>query len=150
MHIHTVSPRRRHPPCWLPVQWRGKERRGEHFSSQLLLSVVRLSPPLNGVDPLQRPLVNEAIVTLTVDDLRCQVLMRAHERHGPRVCRLCVELHRRWATGEPRVALGRLPAVARQDARDEGRRAGGRRLSPIEESPVPAVESPVPAALIAA
>jgi hypothetical protein len=39
--------------------------------------------------------------------------VRAHERHGPRVHRLRVELHRCWATGEPSVALGRLPAAAR-------------------------------------
>jgi hypothetical protein len=43
--------------------------------------------------------------------------------------RLRIELHRRWATGEPHVALGRLPATVRQDARDEGHRAGGRRPS---------------------
>jgi hypothetical protein len=109
-----------------------------------------LLPPLNGVDPLQRPQVNDAAVALTADDLRCQVLVSAHERHGPHARRLRIELHRRWAAGEPHVALGRLPAVVRQDARDEGRRAGGRRPSPVEESPVPAVESPAPVALVAA
>jgi hypothetical protein len=81
------------------------------------------------VDLLQRPPVNDAAVALAADDLRCQVIVRAHERHGPCVHRLHIELHRRWAAGEPRVALGRLPAAARQDAQDEGHRAGGRRLS---------------------
>jgi hypothetical protein len=97
--------------------------------SMTLQSVARLLLPLNGVDPLQRPPVNGAAVALAVDDLRCQILVRAHEQHGPRVHRLRVELHRRWVAGEPRVALGQLPAAARQDARDEGRRAGGRRPS---------------------
>jgi hypothetical protein len=81
------------------------------------------------MDPLQRPQVNDADVALAADDLRCQVLISAHERHGPHARRLRIELHCRWATGEPHVALGRLPAAVRQDARDEGRRAGGRRPS---------------------
>jgi hypothetical protein len=92
--------------------------------SMTLQSVARLPPPLNGVDPLQRPPVNGATVALAADDLRCQVLVRAHERHGSRVRRLRIELHCRWATREPRVALGQLLAATWQDARDEGRRAG--------------------------
>jgi hypothetical protein len=86
---------------------------GNHSDcSMTLQSVARLLPPLNGVDPLQHPPVNGAVVALTADYLRCRVLVHAHERHGPRVRRLCVEHHRRWAADEPRVALGRLPAMA--------------------------------------
>jgi hypothetical protein len=99
---------------------------GNHSGCSMpLQSVARLPLPLNGVDPLQCRPVNGAAMALTADDLRCQVLMCAHERHGPRVRRLRVELHRRWAAGEPRVALGRLPAATRQDAQDEGHRVGG-------------------------
>jgi hypothetical protein len=95
-----------------------------------LQSVVQLPPPLNGMDLLQRPPINDAVVALIADDLQCQVLVRAHERHGLCVRRLRVELHHRWAVSEPCITLGRLLAVVRQDARDEGHLgAGGRRPS---------------------
>jgi hypothetical protein len=95
-----------------------------------LQSVVQLPPPLNGMDLLQRPPINDAVVALIADDLQCQVLVRAHERHGLRVRRLHVELHHRWAVSEPCITLGRLLAAVRQDVRDEGRLgAGGRRPS---------------------
>ncbi|BAS71200.1 Os01g0233850 [Oryza sativa Japonica Group] len=69
----------------------------------------------------ERPPVDGAAVPLAADDLRRQVLVRAHERHGPRVRRLRVELQRR-AVEEPEVRLGRLAAPLWEDPRQERRR----------------------------
>ena len=68
----------------------------------------------------ERPPVHRAAVALAADDLRRQVLVRADERHGARVRRLRVELHRGRAA-ETQLALGRLPAAPGKDAREEGR-----------------------------
>jgi hypothetical protein len=127
--------------------------------SMTLQSVARLLPPLNSVDPLQHPPVNGAAVALTADDPRCQVLVRAHERHGLHVCQLYVNS---TAIGPPvsptslldgfrlrRSRMHGMKAVLEQE--EEGRLgAGGRRASPIEESPTPIVELSTPAASVAA
>ncbi|BAS92948.1 Os05g0237501, partial [Oryza sativa Japonica Group] len=96
----------------------------------------------------QRPPVDGAAVALAADDLRGQVLVRAHERHGPRLRRLRVELHRRRAVEQQaHVALGRLAAAPRQDAREEG---GGLDAALVRRHALAAVDGVSSAAYAAA
>jgi hypothetical protein len=67
------------------------ERRG---AVQELVEEDTKSPPVDG-----------AAVALAADDLRRQVLVRAHERHGPRACRLGCELQRRRLLASHRLVV---------------------------------------------